>query len=100
MPTPANQLRAFIGFIRLLPAGARLLQRPVRQTGRAKTGFTVVFMSGFAVSAAQLSLPGTGSISYSEMVEIGPQHLRCSFDSANRRQRHRLWQSIECETHR
>lgn len=36
-----------------------------------EAGFEIVFMSGFAVSGAQLAMPDTGLISYSEMVEQG-----------------------------
>lgn len=36
-----------------------------------QAGFEVAFMSGFAVSAAQLGMPDTGLISYGEMVEQG-----------------------------
>jgi 2-methylisocitrate lyase-like PEP mutase family enzyme len=36
-----------------------------------QAGFSLTFMSGFAVSAARLGLPDTGLISYGEMVEQG-----------------------------
>ena len=36
-----------------------------------QAGFSVGFMSGFAVSGSQLALPDTGLISYGEMVEQG-----------------------------
>lgn len=36
-----------------------------------KAGFSLSFMSGFAVSAVRLALPDTGLISYSEMVDQG-----------------------------
>lgn len=36
-----------------------------------QAGFSLTFMSGFAVSAARLGLPDTGLISYAEMVEQG-----------------------------
>ena len=35
----------------------------------AEAGFTVTFMSGFAVSAARLGLPDTGLISFAEMLD-------------------------------
>jgi len=41
---------------------ARLIER---------AGFSLTFMSGFAVSAARLGLPGTGLISYGEMLDQG-----------------------------
>ena len=41
---------------------ARLIER---------AGFSLTFMSGFAVSAARLGMPDTGLISYGEMVEQG-----------------------------
>ncbi|WP_340117191.1 isocitrate lyase/PEP mutase family protein [Pelagibius sp. 7325] len=36
-----------------------------------QAGFSVTFMSGFAVSAARLGLPDTGLISYGEIVDAG-----------------------------
>ena len=36
-----------------------------------QAGFSLTFMSGFAVSAARLALPDTGLISYSEMLDQG-----------------------------
>jgi len=36
-----------------------------------QAGFSVTFMSGFAVSAARLGLPDTGLISYAEMLDTG-----------------------------
>jgi 2-methylisocitrate lyase-like PEP mutase family enzyme len=36
-----------------------------------QAGFSLTFMSGFAVSAARLGLPDTGLISYSEMLDQG-----------------------------
>ena len=36
-----------------------------------QAGFSISFMSGFAVSAARLGLPDTGLISYSEMLDQG-----------------------------
>ena len=36
-----------------------------------RAGFSLAFMSGFAVSAARLGLPDTGLISYGEMIDTG-----------------------------
>ncbi|MBU0908377.1 MAG: isocitrate lyase/phosphoenolpyruvate mutase family protein, partial [Proteobacteria bacterium] len=36
-----------------------------------QAGFSLTFMSGFAVSAARLGLPDTGLISFGEMVDQG-----------------------------
>jgi 2-methylisocitrate lyase-like PEP mutase family enzyme len=44
------------------PLSGRLVER---------AGFSLTFMSGFAVSAARLGLPDTGLISYAEMVDQG-----------------------------
>lgn len=67
--SPANQLRALLaqpGLI-LMPCcydafSARLIEQ---------AGFSLTFMSGFAVSASRLGLPDTGLISYAEMLDQG-----------------------------
>jgi 2-methylisocitrate lyase-like PEP mutase family enzyme len=41
-----------------------------------EAGFTVAFMSGFAVSAARLGMPDTGLISYGELVDQGQNICR------------------------
>jgi 2-methylisocitrate lyase-like PEP mutase family enzyme len=46
-------------------------RRPVSQTGRAGSGFLLVFMSGFAVSDTRLGLSDICLISYGEIVEQG-----------------------------
>ena len=47
---------------------ARLIER---------AGFTLSFMSGFAVSAVRLGLPDTGLISYGEMIDQGRSICAC-----------------------
>jgi 2-methylisocitrate lyase-like PEP mutase family enzyme len=68
---PADRLRRLLAGDRLLPMpccfdalSARLIER---------AGFSLTFMSGFAVSATRLAAPDTGLISYGEMVEQGRQ---------------------------
>lgn len=69
MPTPPDRLRA------LLTQPGLLLMPGCHDAMSAKlveqAGFSITFMSGFAVSAARLGLPDTGLISYGEMVEQG-----------------------------
>ena len=69
MQSPAERLRALLAQpgLHLMPCcfdplSAKLIER---------SGFALTFMSGFAVSAARLSLPDTGLISYGEMVDQG-----------------------------
>lgn len=69
MPTPAEKLRTLLEApgILLMPCcfdafTARLVER---------AGFSLTFMSGFAVSASRLALPDTGLISYAEMLDQG-----------------------------
>ncbi|MGE4608448.1 MAG: isocitrate lyase/PEP mutase family protein [Myxococcota bacterium] len=69
MTTPPDRLRAELGRpgIRVMPCcfdafSARLIEH---------AGFPLTFMSGFAVSAAQLGAPDTGLISYGEMLDQG-----------------------------
>ena len=66
---PADALRALLAEPRchVMPCcydglSARLIER---------AGFSLTFMSGFAVSASRLGLPDTGLISYAEMVDTG-----------------------------
>ena len=51
----------------------------------AASGFKVMFMSGFAVSAARLGLPDTGLISFTEMVDFAAQLLRGGGQGAGHR---------------
>jgi len=69
MTTPADRLRAELDRpgIRVMPCcfdalSARLIEH---------AGFSLTFMSGFAVSAARLGSPDTGLISYGEMLDQG-----------------------------
>ena len=69
MTSPAGKLRALLDEPKLhvMPCcfdalSARLIER---------AGFSLTFMSGFAVSAARLGLPDTGLISYGEMLDQG-----------------------------
>jgi 2-methylisocitrate lyase-like PEP mutase family enzyme len=74
MPTPVDRLRTLLnapGLI-LMPGchdamSARLVE---------EAGFSVGFMSGFAVSAARLGMPDTGLISYGELVDQGQNLCR------------------------
>ena len=68
-PAPADRLRALLAQpgLHVMPCcfdalSARLIER---------AGFSLTFMSGFAVSAARLGLPDTGLISYGEMLDQG-----------------------------
>ncbi|MBI1882251.1 MAG: isocitrate lyase/PEP mutase family protein, partial [Chloroflexi bacterium] len=67
--SPADKLRVLLAQPGLITMpccfdafSARLIER---------AGFSLTFMSGFAVSATRLGLPDTGLISYGEMVEQG-----------------------------
>jgi 2-methylisocitrate lyase-like PEP mutase family enzyme len=69
MQSPAERLRTLLASPGLHvmpccfdPLSAKLIER---------AGFALTFMSGFAVSAARLSLPDTGLISYGEMLDQG-----------------------------
>jgi 2-methylisocitrate lyase-like PEP mutase family enzyme len=74
--TPAARLRALLAQPGLLvmpgchdAMSARLIQ---------EAGFSLGFMSGFAVSADRLALPDTGLISYGELVEQGSNICRAA----------------------
>jgi len=67
--TPAGRLRAVLALpgLRVMPCcfdalSARLIEQ---------AGFSLTFMSGFAVAAARLGMPDTGLISYGEMLDQG-----------------------------
>jgi 2-methylisocitrate lyase-like PEP mutase family enzyme len=67
--SPVNRLRSLLNASDLLMMpccfdafSARLIEQ---------AGFSLTFMSGFAVSATRLALPDTGLISYAEMVDQG-----------------------------
>ena len=69
MASPADRLRALLNGpeIVLMPGCFDALSAKLIE----QAGFSVGFMSGFAVSGSQLALPDTGLISYGEMVEQG-----------------------------
>lgn len=69
MPSPADRLRELLAAPDFLvmpccfdPLSARLVEQ---------AGFSLSFMSGFAVSAVRLALPDTGLICYAEMLDQG-----------------------------
>jgi 2-methylisocitrate lyase-like PEP mutase family enzyme len=69
MMSPVDNLRAILSEpgIRLMPCcfdalSARLIEQ---------AGFSLTFMSGFAVSATRIGAPDTGLISYGEMLDAG-----------------------------
>lgn len=67
METPAQRLRALLAQpgITVMPGCGDALSAKLI----ADAGFSVAFMSGFAVSAARLGLPDTGLITFSEMLD-------------------------------
>ncbi len=69
MQSNAEKLRALLASPDILVAPACYDALSARLIERA--GFSLSFMSGFAVSAARLGLPDTGLISYGEMLEQG-----------------------------
>lgn len=65
--TPAQKLRTALAQANMITAPGCFDALSTRAAARG--GFQVLFMSGFAVSAARLGMPDTGLISFAEMLD-------------------------------